>query len=55
MKFSHQPLQGSDTAALLFAVLVLIFFRLWRRDQERGVVWLAGAYAVLECHYALDA
>ena len=55
MNFSQQPLQGSDIAAFVFAVLALLFFVLWRRDQERGMVWLAGAYAVLACRYALDA
>lgn len=55
MNSSVQPLLGSDIAAFVFAVLALLFFVLWRRDQERGMVWLAGAYAVLACRYAFDA
>ena len=54
MDFSRQPLQGSDIAAFVFAVLALLFFALWRRDRERGMGWLAVAYVVLATQYAAN-
>ncbi len=54
MDFSRQPLQGSDIAAFVFAVLALLFVVLCRRDRERGMVWLATAYAVLAVQYAFN-
>ena len=54
MDFSRQPLQGSDVAAFAFAVLALLFVVLWRRDRERGMIWLAIAYGVLTVQYAFN-
>ena len=54
MDFSRQPLQGSDLAAFVFAVLALLFVVLWRRDRERGMIWLAFACSVLAVQYAFN-
>ena len=54
MDFSRQPLQGSDIAAFVFAVLALLFVVLGRRDRERGMIWLAIAYGVLAVQYAFN-
>jgi signal transduction histidine kinase len=54
MDFSRQPLQGSDIAAFVFAALALLFVVLWRRDRERGMGWLAIAYALLAVQYAIN-
>ena len=54
MDFSRQPLQGSDIAAFVFAVLALLFVVLGRRDRERGMIWLAVAYAVIAVLYAFN-
>lgn len=54
MDFSRQPLQGSDVAAFVFAILALLFVVLWRRDRERGMLWLAAAFGVLAVQYAFN-
>lgn len=54
MDFSRQPLQGSDIAAFVFAVLALLFVVLGRRDRERGMIWLAIAYCALAVQYAFN-
>ena len=54
MDFSRQPLQGSDIAAFVFALLALLFVVLGRRDRERGMIWLAVAYGVLAVQYAFN-
>ena len=54
MDFLRQPMQGSDIAAFVFAVLALLFWVLSRRGHDRGTTWLAIAYALLTVQYALN-
>lgn len=45
--YTREPLLGSEIAGFVFGVLSLLFMLIWRRDRERGLLWLSVAYALI--------
>lgn len=45
--YTREPLLGSEIAGFVFGVLAVLFFLLWRRDRERGLIWLSVAYILI--------
>lgn len=50
MQYFRQPLMGTDVAAMVFAMLSVLYLVLWLRDREQGMSWLAASYALFAAY-----